>query len=113
MLYPLSDHPRLEKLVRRAVPDYRKRKASVDHFPSAVMDDTYWHENTRYSYTIVYLDTWIAKALPQHEAPENGGATPTISHAPGMAVVKHGIFLGSPGIAFVMIDRSDWNRVMS
>ena len=112
MLYPLSEHPRLAQLIRAAAPSYRKKNAGVDTFPVIEMHDTYWSGGSRSSYTWVDLETLQPVPLPHYDPPQFGGAMPSLTMTPGRAMVKTGIFLGKPGLAFVTLHPSDLQRVM-
>lgn len=126
----LRQHPDMQRLVRTAFPDYRKRRAFVSVFhPTRI--NSYWDGGSRDEFAIVEIATGTRKALPTTTHPyfdlagrgianmadqfvsvDHVGNV-TLNVLPdGFALVSAGTFCGKPAMAHVYLPASNMPKYL-
>jgi hypothetical protein len=90
------------KLLKKALPSYRKRSAYLAEVESVILSGRFWSGGSRDEYTVIGIDGTV-KHLPGRNdfpftAPDERIELHTVQ-----AVIQHGTFCGKPSTASVYI----------
>ena len=130
--YLLKAYPELLKVIRAALPGYRKTKAFESAFPDCGKDiNTYWNGGSRDCYVIVHIPTLQQKPLPTHTHPyfdiaaqglagaenqdvaidQRGGVT--LKRLPvDYVLIQAGTFCGKPATAHVFFNPENLTKLL-
>lgn len=99
----------VQRVIKSAAPDYRKRDARIMPTATVTLANTYWDGGSRCEYTAVELATGRVSAAPQYAPPQFGGpaSAPVVSIPAGIAIVQTGTFCGKPATATVYVNPAD------
>lgn len=105
----LADNRDVQRVVKSAAPDYRKREARVMPTATVTLDGTFWDGGSRSEYAAVELATGRVSSAPQYAPPQFGGpmSAPVVNIPVGIAIVKTGTFCGKPATATVYVNPAD------
>lgn len=111
----LKDHPEIARVIRAAIPSYKKHKAFVHVHATVALQGTYWDGGSRSTYTAVRLVDGFSLGAPQYAPPQFGGPrdTPVVEIPAGVVIVETGVFCGKPATASVTINPADATKFIA
>jgi hypothetical protein len=102
---PLAEAPGISRIVRAAVPNYRKRSVRIRVANTVALHGTFWDGGSRSTYTAVDLATARCIDAPQYAPAAFGGPSqaPVVELPRNVAIVESGVFCGKPATVRVHI----------
>lgn len=110
----LKTAPELLRVIRAAMPSYKKHTATLFVTERVTLSGTYWSGGSRSSYYAVDLATGVCSGAPHYNPPQFGGPQrdPEVEVPEGVAIVKGGIFMGKPATATVFINPANAAKLL-
>jgi hypothetical protein len=92
----IREYPKIKDLLKKALPNYRKRGAFLSVCESVAISGTYWSGGSRDSYIKADLSGRVLESLPQYNPPQFGGPKedPRVYLDDFHVVISCGIFCG-------------------
>jgi hypothetical protein len=101
-----KSHPKLWALVKKAIPEYRKRSATVYHTENISLTGRYWDGGSLSEYIKLGIDGSVSSVPRRNDFPFTA-PDPEIDLTDGTIYVETGTFCGKPRVANIWMFPSE------